>query len=85
MYENEAFRSTFNSFNDETLFRLYKQFHFWLRERTRYVIDIDIEKNIHDMKLKKCFNFSCHLVALSRIIGECFPQNLMLLGETLHY
>ena len=31
-------------------------------------------------KLCKFTNFSCHLVALSRIIGECFPQNLMLLG-----
>ena len=50
-----------------------------------YVIDLDIEKNVNGAKLKKCINFSCHLVALSRIIGECFPQNLMLLGETLHY
>jgi hypothetical protein len=86
MYKNEVFRPAFNSFNDETLFQLYTQFHFWMRERTHmYIIGLDIEKNINDMKLKKCINFSCHLVALSRIIGECFPQNLMLLGETLHY
>ena len=86
MYKIEAFRSIFNSLNDETLFQLYKQFQFWMKERTHmYIIDLDIEKNINDTKLKKCINFSCHLVALSRIIGECFPQNLMLLGETLHY
>ena len=55
MYKNEVFRPAFNSFNDETLFQLYTQFHFWMRERTHmYIIGLDIEKNINDMKLKKC-------------------------------